>query len=287
MTKGYRRPDALVTTDWLAERLSAPDIRVVDASWYLPGMGRDGKAEHTEAHIPGAVYFDIDAISDTATDLPHMLPDPAKFSASVRALGLGDGNRIVVYDGLGVFSAARVWWMFRYFGHNDVSVLDGGFAKWRAEGRPVEAATPSTSRERHFTARVQAPLLRDLAQVRRASETGSEQILDARPADRFRGAAPEPRPSLHAGHIPGSANLPFTELIDPDTRELLDADSLRTRFEAAGIDLSRPVVTTCGSGVSASALALALHLLGHDDVSVYDGSWAEWGNRKDVPVETG
>jgi thiosulfate/3-mercaptopyruvate sulfurtransferase len=282
----YANPDALVSTAWLAEHLAAPDVHVVDASWYLPAMNRDPKAEYAEAHIPGAVYFDIDEIADTDNPLPHMLPSPEKFSSRVRKLGLGDGVRIVVYDGMGLFSAARVWWMFRYFGHEDVAVLDGGLPKWQAEGRPVESLSPMP-RDRHFTARVNGLLVRDFDQVKANIGSGREQVLDARSAGRYAGSEPEPRAGLRGGRIPGSLNLPFNELVDPETGTMKPADALRQAYEAAGVDFNRPVITSCGSGVTASALTLGLYLLGHRDVSVYDGSWSEWGGRDDAPIETG
>jgi thiosulfate/3-mercaptopyruvate sulfurtransferase len=280
----YANPDALVSTEWLADHLAAPDVRIVDGSWYLPAQQRDAKAEFAEGHIPGAVFFDIDEIADTGNPLPHMLPSPEKFAARVRKLGLGDGCRIVVYDGAGLFSAARVWWMFRVFGHDDVAVLDGGLPKWRREGRPVEA-TPPAPGDRHFTARVNTLLVRDLDQMKANLASAREQVLDARPAGRFAGTDPEPRPGLRSGHIPGSRNLPFNRLVDPETGTVLPADALRRLFVDAGIDLARPIVTTCGSGVSAAALALGLYVIGHRDVAVYDGSWSEWGGRTDTPIE--
>jgi thiosulfate/3-mercaptopyruvate sulfurtransferase len=241
----YVNPDALVSTDWLAEHLSAPDIRVVDGSHYLPTEKRDPKAEYAEAHIRGAVPFDIDDIADSDNPLPHMLPSPEKFASRVRRLGLGDGNRIVVYDGAGLFSAARVWWMFRVFGHDDVAVLDGGLPKWRAEGRPVESTIPMP-RERHFTARQNTMLVRDLEHMLENVQSGREQVLDARSAGRFAATEPEPRKGLRSGHIPGSFNLPFTDLLDPENKTMRPADELRAAFDAAGIDTSKPVTTTCG-----------------------------------------
>ncbi|HYM32040.1 MAG TPA: 3-mercaptopyruvate sulfurtransferase [Candidatus Cybelea sp.] len=278
--------DALVSTAWLAERLTAPDVRVVDASWYLPQMKRDAKAEYRAAHIPGAVYFDIDDIADTSSPLPHMLPSPEKFSSRMRKLGLGDGSRIVTYDGSGSnLSAARAWWMFRVFGHRDVAVLDGGFLKWQAEGRPVEDLPPMP-RERHFTARLDRTLVRDIEQMCANIESKREQVLDARSPGRFAAREPEPRAGMRGGHIPGARNLPYGDLVRSDGT-LLSPNELKARIAAAGVDMSRPIVTSCGSGLSACAVALALHLLGHREVAVYDGSWAEWGGRADTPIETG
>jgi thiosulfate/3-mercaptopyruvate sulfurtransferase len=282
---GYARPAALVSTEWLAARLNAPDIRIVDGSWYLPAMQRDPKAEFLAAHIPGAVYFDIDEIADTASALPHMLPSPEKFAARAKKLGLGDGNKSVVYDGPGLFSAARVWWMFRVFGHEDVAVLDGGLRKWKAEGRPTESGTPAP-RERHFTARVNSLLVRELDDLKRNIASGREQVVDARSPGRFHGRDPEPRAGLRGGHIPGSKNVPFAEMTDPASGTLLPAQALESKFRAAGIDPATPVVASCGSGVSACALALGLHLIGARQVAVYDGSWTEWGGRGDTPVAT-
>ena len=280
--------DALVGTDWLAEHLAAPDIRVVDGSYYLPGEGLDPRAEYQAHHIPGAVFFDIDEIADTTLDLPHMVPPAEKFSSRVRKLGLGDGVRIVVYDQRGIFSAPRVWWTFRLFGHDDVVVLDGGLPKWMAEGRPVEEG-PAEINERHFTARMNSLMLRDLGQMQANLKSGREQVLDARSAGRFAGSEPEPRPGLRAGHIPGSLNLPFTDLLDRESQTLLPPERLRQAFEAAGVDMKRPVATSCGSGITAAVLALGLHLAGHKDVALYDGSWAEWGRPDDDerPIETG
>jgi thiosulfate/3-mercaptopyruvate sulfurtransferase len=283
----YANPDALVSTEWLASHLSAPDVRVVDASWYTTAQNRNAREEYDAEHIPGAVFFDIDEIADTSTTLPHMLPPAEKFSSKVRKLGLGNGNKIVIYDGTGITSAAaRVWWMFRTFGHRDVSVLDGGFPKWLREGRAVEDLPP-VPRTRHFVSHYNHLLVRDFDHVRANIESGREMLIDARATARFKGDAPEPRPTLHQGHIPGSVNVPFLDLIDDKTRCMLPAETLKARFAAAGIDAKRPVTITCGSGVTACTVALALSLLGHDDVAVYDGSWAEWGNRDDTPIEKG
>jgi thiosulfate/3-mercaptopyruvate sulfurtransferase len=282
----YANPDSLVSTDWLARHLDSPDLRVVDGSFKLPGMKPKAKEDYAERHIPGAVFFDIDEIADETSKLPHMLPRAEKFSARVRKLGLGDGNRIVVYDAHGMMSAARVWWTFRVMGHKDVAVLDGGLPKWLDEGRPVED-TPPPPRERHFSARLNHTLVKGKAAVSRNLRNQRFQVLDARSAGRFQGAEPEPWPGRRSGHIPGSRNLPFTELLDPKDKTFLPADALAAKFQAAGIDLKKPVATSCGSGVTAAILALGLHLIGHEDVAVYDGSWAEWGLPGDTPVDTG
>src|SRR5690606_34919446 len=272
----YVNGDALVSTEWLASHLTAPDLRIVDASWYLPFMQRDGKKEYAERHIPGAVYFDIDDISDTESSLPHMLPSPEKFASRMRRLGIGDGNRVVVYDGSdNHLSAPRAWWMFRVFGHNDVAVLNGGLKKWLAEGRPVEDLPP-LPRERHFTARRNDVLVRDVDQIRGNLASQREQVVDARSKGRFEGTEPEPRAGLRGGHIPGSKNVPAGALTDPETGLFKDAVELKVLFQDAGVNLGRPVITSCGSGVSACPLSLALHLIGPRQVSVYDGSSTEW-----------
>jgi thiosulfate/3-mercaptopyruvate sulfurtransferase len=273
----------VVTTAWLGERLGEPSLRIVDATWYLPQLGRDARAEFRQAHVPGAVYFDIDAIADRRRGLPHMLPDPATFAEAAGALGIGDGDRVVVYAGKHLTASARVWWTFRVFGHDRVAVLDGGFPRWRAEGRPVEAGEPSPVR-RHLTARFHPELVTDLDAVRRNLETRRAQVVDARSAGRFAGTDPEPREGLRGGHIPGSLSLPYDRLFQPDGT-LLSRGDLRRAFEAARVDLDRPIVTTCGSGVTACVLALGLGIVGRPDVAVYDGSWTEWGGRDDVPVE--
>lgn len=282
-----QHPDhCLVTTDWLAAHLEDPDLRVVDATYYLPNEEGNARAEYEAEHIPGAVFFDIDAIKDPKSPLPHMLPPPEIFSSKVRHLGLGDGNRIVVYDRKGLFSAARVWWSFRVFGHKEIAVLDGGLPKWKAEGRPLDDR-PVAPMERHFTARLDSTQVRDRSQMQRNLESGKEQVLDARARARFEGKAPEPRPELRSGHIPGSLNLPFTELLDPADGTLLPPEALRARLEAAGVGESRPVVTTCGSGITAAVLSLALTCVGRRDHALYDGSWADWGREGETPVESG
>jgi len=277
---------ALVSTQWLAEHLNAPDVRIVDGSYYLPHEGLNPRAEYEVQHIPGAVFFDIDEIADTTNPLPHMLPPPEKFSSRVRKLGLGDGVRIVVYDQRGIMSAPRVWWTFRFFGHEDVAVLDGGLPKWLREGRPI-SEEPAHPGERHFTPRVNSLMVRDRQQILANLKNHREQVLDARSAGRFAGRDPEPRPGLRGGHIPGSLSLPFTDLLDRESQTFLPPDQLRAQVEAAGVDLNRPVVTTCGSGITAAVLALGLHMIGHADVSLYDGSWTDWGQPGECPVETG
>jgi len=260
-----------------------PRVRVLDGTWHMPQLQRDPRREFEDAHIPGAVFFDIDGIADRASSLPHMLPAAAQFARQVGALGISNADLVVVYDVRGVVSAARVWWTFRVFGHDRVAVLDGGLRKWRAEGRPIEsgAATPTP---RRFTARRRLALVRDLGQMRRNLESRREQTLDARSRGRFAGTEPEPRAGLRGGHIPGSLNLPYDMLYRPDAT-FLPPDWLRQAFAAAGVDLRKPVATTCGSGVTASVLALGLHLIGHKKVAVYDGSWTEWAGHSDTPVE--
>jgi thiosulfate/3-mercaptopyruvate sulfurtransferase len=277
------RPPALVTTEWLAASLGRPGLSVLDASWHMPELKRDAFEEFAEAHIPGAVFFDIDTIADPCTPLPHMLPSARTFGERVGRRGITNADRVVVYDTRGVVSAARVWWTFRVFGHARVAVLDGGFPKWRAERRPVESGLRAP-RPRRYTARLHRSLVRDLKQMRANLAHHREQVLDARPHGRFVGTEAEPRPGLRAGHIPGSLNLPY-ELLYAKDGTVLRPDELRRAFAAAGVDLDRPAVTTCGSGVTASVLALGLYLLGRERVAVYDGSWTEWGGRSDTPVQ--
>jgi len=277
-------PRTLVSTEWLSAHLRDPDLRVLDASWYLPEMQRDARAEYDAGHIPGARFFDIDEISDQRSELPHMAPPTEKFIARMRAMGVGDGHQVVVYDGMGLFSAARVWWLFKLMGKPDVAVLDGGFPKWQAEGREVEDIPP-VMRDRHITVQRQAQLVKDVTQVAAASKLGDWEIVDARPAERFAGTTPEPRPGLRAGHIPGSKNVPFATLLEADG-QMKPPEELRAALRDAGVDLDKPVITSCGSGVTAAIINLALERLGHPRHALYDGSWAEWGMYDDLRVAT-
>ena len=278
-------PKTLVSTNWLKQNLKQPDLRVLDTSWHLPTENRDPVSEFALGHIPTARFFNIDDISDHRSALPHMVPPVEKFMSRVRALGIGDGHQIVVYDSKGLFSAARVWWLFRMMGHSKIAVLDGGLPKWIADGNPVDKIKP-VIRDRHMTVQTQSHMVRDVTQVAHASKLLDHEIIDARAAARFRGEAPEPRPGLRAGHIPGSKNLPFTQLLNGDHTMKTTAEMAR-EFQKAGVNLSKPVITTCGSGVTAAVLSLALERMGKIDHSLYDGSWTEWGQFPTLNVATG
>lgn len=275
----------LVSADWLHQRLDAPDLVVLDGSWYLPAAGRDPEAEYLAAHIPPAVRFDIDRMSDETSALPHMLPRPEVFASRMRALGVGDGQQIVVYDGMGLFSAPRVWWMLRTFGVGDALVLDGGLPAWIAAGYPTEDGAPGPRERRHFSARLDHGAVADAGDVARALAGGTTQVVDARSAPRFRGEEAEPRPGVRPGHMPGARNLHYASLLRDG--HMKRPDELRAIFSEAGVDPERPVLTTCGSGVTAAIIALALETLGHPARSLYDGSWSEWGADPSRPVATG
>jgi thiosulfate/3-mercaptopyruvate sulfurtransferase len=276
----------MITVEALAARLGAPDLRILDASWVLPGVERDPKSEFFARRIPGAQFFDIDEIADTASPLPHMAPSPEKFASRMRKMGVGDGSTVVVYDSAGVFSAARVWWTFRLMGHEDVFVLDGGLPAWIAAGFEVEDGQPAPRQERHFTPRLRSDLVRSMTDMRRLTDAGTAAILDARPPGRFAGVDPEPRPGLRGGHMPGARNVPVSAVVGADGT-LKSSEELRATFAAAGVEARKPVATTCGSGVTAAILTLALARIGRWDVGLYDGSWAEWGAAPDAPVVTG
>ncbi len=278
-------PKTLVSTQWLAAHLKDPDLRVLDASWYLPGSERDPFAEYQRAHIPGARFFDLDDVSDHRSDLPHMVPPVEKFMSRMRAIGVGDGHQIVVYDGSGLFSAPRVWWLFKLMGQMDIAVLDGGFPKWQAEGHPVEDLPPIL-RDRHMMVRRQNHMVKDVTQVSAASKLGESEIVDARSPGRFYGKDPEPRPGLRAGHIPGSKNVFYKDLLKADDT-MKSPDEMRQVFLEAGVDLDKPVITSCGSGVTAAILSLGLTRMGKTDHSLYDGSWTEWGMFPTLPIATG
>jgi thiosulfate/3-mercaptopyruvate sulfurtransferase len=278
-------PKTLVSTEWLHAHLKDPDLRILDGSYYLPQMGRDPRAEYNAAHIPNARFFDIDDVADHGSDLPHMVPPVEKFMSRMRAMGVGDGHQVVVYDGMGLFSAARVWWLFKLMGQNNIAVLDGGLPKWHAEGRPIEDLPP-VIRDRHMTVRRQNHMVKDVTQVSAASKLGDHEIIDARSPGRFRGEEPEPRAGLRPGHIPGSKNVCFKDLLNAD-QTMKNPVEIRQIFEAAGVDFNKPAITTCGSGVTAAVLSLGLERIGKTDHSLYDGSWSEWGMFPTLPVATG
>jgi thiosulfate/3-mercaptopyruvate sulfurtransferase len=277
----------LVSTEWLAANLGRPGIVVLDATYHLPNVKRDARAEYAREHVPGALFFDVDRVADHTNPLPHMLPPPEAFAQTMEALGIGSDDHVVAYDSYGLMSAARPWWMLRVFGHDRASVLDGGLPKWKREGRPVTDAPSAPATGKRFKARLRPELVRDRSQMLANLAARSEQVLDARAAGRFQGTQPEPRAGLRSGHIPGSRNLPYNQLLDAGSGTVLPPDALRTMFKNAGIDPQKPVVTSCGSGVTACVLALGLDLVGARQVAVYDGSWSEWGLPGDTPVETG
>jgi len=275
----------LVSTDWLSQHLTDPNVIVLDASYYLANHKRDAQAEFLAGHIPGAQRFDIDAVSDKSNPLPHMLPAPEQFAAQVGALGVGDGTTIVLYDGIGLYGAARVWWTFRAFGSENVRVLDGGMPKWKAENRPLETGPAKTRAPKMFTAKFNRNLVASIDDVQKVLLDKTAQVVDARAADRFRGEAPEPRAGLRGGHMPGAFNVPFGLVLE--NGQLAPPDKIAAAFKDAGVDLENPVVTSCGSGVTASILTFAIEALGKQPGKVYDGSWSEWGGRPDTPIVKG
>jgi thiosulfate/3-mercaptopyruvate sulfurtransferase len=282
----YAHPEALVGSDWLAAHLGDPQVRVVDCSFKLPGITPTAREDYDRGHIPGAVFFDIDDIAQPGTSLPHMIPPPDLFARKMAALGIGEDDRVVVYDSAGLSSAGRAWWMLRLFGHLEVAILDGGLPKWKREGRPIDSAVPAP-RSGSFTARFDPALVRGKRALLENLATRREQVVDARASGRFDGSAAESWPGRRSGHIPDSRNLPYEHVTDPHTRQLRSAEELAQLFADAGVALDRPIVSSCGSGVTACALAFALHLIGHPGAAVYDGSWSEWGLPGDTPIETG
>jgi len=280
----YANPEALVSTEWLAAHLSDPDVRIVDCTWHHTSTNLDGRTQYRGRHLPGSVHFDIDHVADRTNPLPHMLPTPEDFAKKVGLLGIGDGDRVVAYDRLyGGSAAARAWWMFRVFGHDEVAMLDGGLSKWTKEKLPTEMS-PVRPEPKPLSVSFNAALVRGLSEMDANLATGAEQVIDARGPGKFDGTQEDVFPFKKLGHIPNATNIPWADLIDPQTGTLLAADALAARFAAARIDLTRPIVTTCASGITSCVAALALYLLGHRDAAVYDGSWAEWGLAEDTPA---
>ncbi|MDB9924551.1 3-mercaptopyruvate sulfurtransferase [Planktomarina sp.] len=278
-------PNTLVSTQWLKANQQDPNVRILDASWHMPSDGRDASNEFVNGHILNARFFDIDDISDHRSTLPHMVPPVEKFMSRVRALGVGDGHQIIVYDTKGLFSAARVWWLFRLMGHTSVAVLDGGLPKWIADGNPLSTTAP-VIRDRHMTVKQQLQMVRDVTQVAHAAKLNDHEIIDARSGTRFIGEAPEPRTDLRSGHIPNSKNLPFTKVLNTD-HTMKTVPELTKVFKNAGIDLNKPAITTCGSGITAAVLSLALQRVGKTDHALYDGSWTEWGQFPTLNIAAG
>jgi len=281
-----------VSVEWLHEHLGGPRVKVVDATWYLPTDSRDGASEFADSHITNAVFFDIDAIADASSSLPHMLPTPNAFAEAVQAMGIGSDDFVVVYDAVGLFSAPRVWWMFRVFGHDRVAILDGGLPAWRAAGLPLASGAVSgiagqPDHDVRFIPQFKSGLVAGFDEVLEYIASGSRQVVDARSAARFEGRAPEPRAGLASGHMPGAKSLPFDTLIDSEKGRLRDVSSLEEVFAAHGINARSATVASCGSGITACVIALACFVLGHPEVAVYDGSWTEWGGREDAPIATG
>ena len=277
---------ALVSTEWLAANMWQPNVVVADASWYLPQAGRKARAEYEAAHITGALFFDIDAISDQKTDLPHMLPDTIAFASNMRKLGIGDSDSVVFYDGAGIYSAPRAAWMMRAMGHRNAAVLEGGVPKWRRESRPVESTHSQQAARGHFTPRLQEKMIRDFSAMQGNLQSHAEQVVDARSPTRFRGEEPEPRAGVRPGHIPGAVNLYYADVLTAEGTMRPSAE-LRRLFAERGVNIDRPIVTSCGSGVTAAILSLALDIAGAKKTALYDGSWSEWGAREGAPVETG
>jgi thiosulfate/3-mercaptopyruvate sulfurtransferase len=282
----YARPESLVSTEWLAAHLADPQVRILDSSYKQPGIVPTARSDYDSGHIPGAVFFDIDDVAQPSTSLPHMIPSSERFAEKMAERGIGDGDRVIVYDAVGLSSAGRAWWMLRLFGHDNVALLDGGLPKWKREGRPLETAPPAIPR-RHFTARFRPELVRDKPALIANLGSHAELVVDARSAGRFDGSAEETWPGRRRGHIPGSRNLPFDRITDPQTRQVRDAEALDALFEEAKVPLDARIVASCGSGVTACAVAFALHLIGHPGAAVYDGSWSEWGLPDGPPIATG